>query len=326
MQGNVAKVLLLFKQYSQNMVYTLARAAYQSIKGTEAEKAEARKALAGLLTTHAMAAGVLGLPMVSTLLAAASMLGSGDDEPWDAEVALKNMLADTFGKKPAEVLTRGLSRLTPWDISGRVGLDSLIFPDIQEGLEGQRLAESVMTSALGPVAGIGVNILKGAQLMSEGHYQLGLEAMMPAVLRGHIKAIRYAEEGVRDKTGISVLDSVSAAGVAGQAMGFSPSEVRLAYEGKSAVYQKDRALNERRQELLTKAARATMDKDAEARSQAMQEIQRFNEKNPTRRITQIHVMQSVRNRERRITQAENGVYLPQNRRGALDAGRFAEVD
>lgn len=326
MQGNVAKVLLLFKQYSQNMVYTLARAAYQSIKGTEAEKAEARKALAGLLTSHAMAAGVLGLPMVSTLLAAASMLGGGDDEPWDAEVALKNMLADTFGKKPAEVLTRGLSRLTPWDISGRVGLDSLIFPDIQEGLEGQRLAESVMTSALGPVAGIGVNILKGAQLMSEGHYQLGLEAMMPAVLRGPIKAIRYAEEGVRDKTGISVLDSVSAAGVAGQAMGFSPSEVRLAYEGKSAVYKQDRALNERRQELLTKAARATMDKDAEARSQAMQEIQRFNEKNPTRRITQIHVMQSVRNRERRITQAENGVYLPQNRRGALDAGRFAEVD
>ena len=99
---------------------------------------------------HGLAAGVLGLPMVTTLLAAASMLGGDDDEPWDAQVALQNMLADTFGQKPAEVLAHGLSRLTPWDISGRVGLDKLIFPDVQEGLEGQRLAESAMTASLGP--------------------------------------------------------------------------------------------------------------------------------------------------------------------------------
>ncbi|QNN55765.1 hypothetical protein H9K76_14220 [Diaphorobacter ruginosibacter] len=54
----------------------------------------ARKTLAGLLTTHAMAAGVLGLPMVTMMLAAASMLGGDDDEPWDAQVALQNLLAD----------------------------------------------------------------------------------------------------------------------------------------------------------------------------------------------------------------------------------------
>jgi len=27
--------------------------------------------------------------------------------------------AETLGQKPAEVLAHGLSRLTPWDISGR---------------------------------------------------------------------------------------------------------------------------------------------------------------------------------------------------------------
>ncbi len=63
--------------------------------------------------------------MVTTLLAAASMLGGDDDEPWDAKVALQNLLADTFGQKPAEVLAHGLSRLTPWDILGRAGLDKL---------------------------------------------------------------------------------------------------------------------------------------------------------------------------------------------------------
>ena len=33
-------------------------------------------------------------------------------------------------------------------------------------------------------------------------------------------------------------------------------------------------------------------------------------KNPTRRITNQHILQSVKNRKRRIAGAENGVYLP----------------
>lgn len=327
MQGNVAKVVLLFKQYGQNMVYTLARNAQQAIKAETPEaRAQARKALAGLLVTHASAAGVLGLPMVTTLLAAASMIGGDDDEPWDAQVALQNMLADTFGQKTAEVMSRGLSRLTPWDISGRVGLDKLIFPDIQEGLEGQRLGESAMAAALGPVAGIGINVLKGLQDISRGQYERGLESMMPAALRGPIKSMRYQTEGVQDKTGIVIKDEVSAAGVAGQFLGFSPSEVRQATEGKSAVYQQDRALGDRRQELMNKAARATMDKDAGARTEVMQEIAQFNQKHPARRITPLNVLQSVRNRQKRIDQADGGVYLPKNRRDAMEAGRFAAAE
>ena len=254
------------------------------------------------------------------------MIGGDDDEPWDAKVALQNMLADTFGQKPAEVLAHCLSRLTPWDISGRVGLDRLIFPDVQEGLEGQRLAESAMAAALGPVAGIGVNMLKGAQHMSEGRYALGLEAMLPSALRGPVKAIRYANEGVQDKSGISILDEVSPAAVAGQALGFSPSQARNAQEGKSAVMAHDRALGERRQELLTKAARAAMAKDAEALAEARKEIAGFNEKNPGRRITPLNITQSVRNRQKRIDQSQDGVYLPKNRRDAMEAGRFALGD
>lgn len=78
MMGNVAKVVFLFKQYSQNILYALGRNAYLAFKGDK----EARKTLAGLLVSHAMASGILGLPFVSALLAVASMLGSDDDDPW----------------------------------------------------------------------------------------------------------------------------------------------------------------------------------------------------------------------------------------------------
>lgn len=324
MQGNWQKVLLLFKQYSQNMVYTFVRNAQQSLKGATPEvRAQARKTLAGLLTSHAMAAGVLGLPMVTTLLAAASMLGGDDDEPWDAQVALQNMLADAFGQKPAEVLSHGLSRLTPWDISGRVGLDKLIFPDVQEGLEGQRLGEAAMTAALGPVAAIAVNGLKGLQDMSHGQYQRGLESMMPTALRGPLKTWRYYNEGVKDKSGVVIQDQVDAAALAGQFAGFSPSETRNAFEGKSAVIAHDRALMTRRRTLVEQFAMAAMAKDEEGKADARAAIAKFNDKNPERRIQPMQLAQSVRNREKRIREAEDGVYLPRKRRDALDVGRFA---
>ena len=63
--------------------------------------------------------------------------------------------------------------------------------------------------------------------------------------------------------------------------------------------------------------------DEEAKAEAREEIERFNQKNPTRRITPLNVLQSVRNRQKRIDQAEGGVYLPKNRRDAMEAGRFA---
>ena len=327
MQGNVARVVLLFKQYGQNMVYTLMRKAHQSLKGASPqERAQARKALGGLLAMHGLAAGALGLPMVTTLLAAASMLGGDDDEPWDAQVALQNMLADTFGQKPAEVMAHGLSRLTPWDISGRVGLDKLIFPDMQEGLEGQRLGESAMAAALGPVAGIGINVLKGLQDMGDGRYLRGLEAMAPSVLRGPLKSMRYYNEGVRDKSGIVVQDEVGAAELLGQAAGFSLSSVRNSFEGKSAVVQHDRALLARRRALVEQFAMAAMAGDEEGKAEAREAMAKFNEKNPNRRIQPMQLAQSVNMRQKRIREAQEGVYLPSKRRDALEAGRFAVPD
>jgi hypothetical protein len=327
MQGNTARVILLFKQYAQNMVYMLSRQAYLAMKGQNpAERAQARKALGGLLATHASAAGVLGLPLVSTLLAAASMLGSDDDEPWDAEVALRNMLADAVGDQAADVLARGMSRLTPWDISGRVGLDKLILPDIQEGLEGQQLGESAMAAALGPVAGIGISLLKGLQEISDGNWARGMEAMAPSVLRGPARAVRYASEGAIDRTGKPIVEDVGGFGIAGQALGFSPSEVRLATEAKSAVHQADARLAKRRAVLMRHYSMAVIAGDQDGANDAREDIKAFNEKNPKRRINPMQMAQSVRTRRKQIAESQGGVYLPKTRRDAMEAGRFGMVN
>ncbi len=325
MQGNVAKVLLLFKQFGQNMVYTLARQTYQSLKGeTEAERKEARKSLGAILAMHATFAGTLGLPMVGMLLSVASWMGGDDDEPWDAEVALRNYLAEAFGPTISNLLMKGAPRaLTPIDLSGRVGINNMLLPDVQEGLEGKRWAESAMAGALGPVAGIGTNLVKGGQDITEGQTLRGIETMLPVFLKNFAKTYRYADEGVQDKTGVSIMDEVSSMDLLVQGMGFSPSDVRTANEGKTAIYQLNRKLNERRSRLMTLWSRAKMMDDQQEMGEIWEEIQGFNDKNPSRRITRINLNQSYRNRQRRIDRAEDGIYLSRNRQDAREAGYFA---
>ena len=176
---------------------------------------------------------------------------------------------------------------------------------------------------LGPVVGIGVNAARAAQKMGDGDYGRALEDLLPTALRNPIKAVRFASEGAKDRTGVAIKDEVGSAGVLGQAIGFPPSEVRLAQEGKSAVMDADRRLNERRAQLMGQFAKAAMTQDAEGMREADAAIARFNEKNPGRRITAPQKWQSVRRREQRIREAENGVYLPHKRRDVMQAGAFA---
>lgn len=324
MQGNVAKVLLLFKQFGQNMIYTLARQTYESIKGeTDAQRKEARKSLGAILAMHATFAGVLGLPMVGMLLSLASWAGGDDDDPWDAEVALRNYLAEAFNPTISNMLMKGASRSVGIDLSSRVGINNLLLPDIQEGLEGKKWWDSASAAVLGPVGGIGANIAKGAQEISEGHNLRGLESMLPVFLKNFAKAYRYGDEGVQDKTGVSIMDEVSSMDLLVQGMGFSPADVRTANEGKSAIYQLNRKLNERRSRLMTLWSRAKMMDDQQEMDEIWEEIQGFNDKNPSRRITRMNLNQSYRNRQRRIDRAEDGIYLSRNRQDAREAGYFA---
>lgn len=319
MMGNVAKVAFLFKQYSQNILYALGRNAYLAFKGDK----EARKTLAGLLVSHAMASGILGLPFVSTLLAVASMLGSDDDDPWDAEAALRNMLADTFGDKAGEVMAKGFSRLTPLDVSGRLGLNQLIFPDIQDGLAGKKWAESLVVGSTGAVVGAGIGAADGVQKILDGRYMEGLESMLPVAIRNPLKAVRYATDGQVDKSGITVKDDFNLFELAGQAAGFRSSDLALKQEGKSAVYRRDRALSAARAKILSAMAKAVVEQDAAALRALRGVVAQWNRKHPERAIKSENIMSSVRNRQRRVAGAKDGIYLSDKHSDARTDGGFA---
>jgi hypothetical protein len=320
MQGSAAQVVFLFKQYSQNLIYTFARNAKLAFQGDR----QAQKTLAGLLVTHAIAAGIIGLPAVSTLLAAASMLGGSDDDPWDAEVALRRLLADLFGETAGQVLAHGITRPTPFDMSGRVGADHLIFPDIQEGLQGERSFDAFLAGLLGPVVGIGANWARALQQWGRGDSARAIETALPSVAKGPWRSIRYAEEdGAKDRNGIVVADDITGTEHAASWLGFSNGRVREAQEAKAAIYERDQALQRRRQQLMDEYARKRI-KHEDVGDQ-MAAIREFNRAHPNRIIGGLHLAQSVRNRMKHNQQAKQGLYLPAKRaKDARSAGDFAD--
>ncbi|NWK52149.1 PLxRFG domain-containing protein [Acinetobacter sp. SwsAc5] len=353
MQGNVAKVLLLFKQYAQNMLYTLVRNAHQSLYALDpADRKEAQRALAGILGMHALAAGAIGLPITgmlataSILIAKKSKLGAaafgaaalaaffgaadGDDEdPYELENVIRNWLADihpTF----ADLVFGGAPRvLTPVDLSGRVGLNNLIIPDVQEGLEGADWATAMQSALLGPVVGISTSTVKGLQQIQDGDYGRGIETMLPVVLKNAMKSYRYGSEGVLTKNNDVIHpEDVTGVELFSQAIGFSPASVRTSYEGRSAIFQYRTKLEDHRRGLMRKWVVARQNDDSDGMNKAWAEIQEFNEKvsakNPRMRINRMNLMQSYKSTERRAKDTgDGGVYLTKRQQVAEEQGGFA---
>lgn len=68
MPGNVAKTLLMFRQYSLGMTWFLARNFWQTFKGESKEvRRQAFKTLAGTLGMTAVFSGTLGLPVLGAI-------------------------------------------------------------------------------------------------------------------------------------------------------------------------------------------------------------------------------------------------------------------
>lgn len=331
MQGNVARVVMQFKQYAQNMTYLLSRAAYEAMKGETPEVRKiARRQLIGTLAATFSMAGALGLPglgMVGGLIGVAVEGLDDDDEPWEWKVEFRNLMADTFGKEIGEVISHGLPRaLMPWDIAGRVGIGELWFrSNDREGQSSREAFAADMANILGPTAGTLLGFYTASDHMARGNWSKAVESIVPKFIRDPLQSARISSEGVTSYNGEHLMD-VTAAESIGRALGFTPARVSEMYEGRNAVQNAKLAVEGRRQVLVTRAAQARIERDVDAQREVAEEIAEFNRRNPQERITGETISRSVINRMRRKQQMEDGVSLPANRERFRDEGRFASVE
>lgn len=327
MQNDAAKVILLFRQYSQNMTYMVGRSAYQSLKGESPEvRAEARKKIAGILGMVWLFAGAEGFPGASMVEFVLNSIFDDEDEPWDFRTEFHNFLADYFGENVANIILTGpMNQITGADIHSRVSLDELWIREPYRDLEAQKAVEYYLLQlGFGPMGSIVANAGRGADFMREGKVWRGIEAMTPKAIRDAMKAMRYANEGVLNLRGDQVVDDISAWDIFLQGSGFSPADVTKQYDVNSAIRDYQYRLRDRRQLLINRWWLAHSAGDTEGAREALEAMARFSRKNPGMKIDRDTLYRSARMRRRRSAESQGGVHLRKSERYLRDRVRFGD--
>lgn len=337
MRGPWARVAFQFKQYSQAITYLLARSAHQAFKGASPEvKREARAQLGGILAMQFLFAGAKGLPIVGLGLWAVQLVAAAlgdDDEPFEWEGEVRQALveaAKSAGASDHVAQTLGrfawkgaIDAFTPWSIANRLSMSELWVRDPDKELEGKDLSLFLYKTIGGPMAGLGENIVNGLRLIKDGEIERGLEKMMPVAVANLMKAARYATEGAKTLRGDPLLREVTPLEIAGQAVGLSPSRLSERYDENTFTQNVNDKLSKRRQEILDKIGDAALEGDRERLNEGVEEAQRFGLKNPTYGINRQNVRQSVRMRQKRTAETEDGLYLPRRAWGLRGRYDFA---
>lgn len=297
MHSNTGKALLVFRNYSLNMLADLAYTAYEMINPrNKQERREARTQMLGLGATLAFNAGIRGLPLYGLLMAIAGMFSDDGDDP---EVELKKTMLQYFPKQMVGIMMDGVpGYLSGVELSGRIGFGDLWFRSDDMDREGDAQFLYWLQQVLGASAGIPYNWYRGVSQINDGYTWRGIETMVPKAIKDPMKAWRYYNEGVSTKNGDPIVDDVGGWNIFKQAMGFTPAKVTEQYKMNSYNMNKQKAITEERSKLLGDFYKAWKSGDEKKVDQITDKMREYSEKYPEMRIDGGTVRSSLARREK----------------------------
>ena len=317
MQHPVARVILQFKQFPQQMTFFLVTNAWNSIftgKLTKAEKREARARFVGIMGTSAIMTGVTGLWNFSTVASIIEAvfnygLDSDDEDRLDFELAFMNWAVNTLGKEAGMLLGRGAFNALGYDFASKLKLDGMWIPDSRQNLDAQTALNDTITKTLGPFVGILQQGARAYDLFKTGHGDRALEAMMPAFIRQPMVAYRYSKEGATNMAGDKIVDEFSPFDLAMQSLGFRTSE--LAERQYFNITKKGQAegITKKRTEALNLFGLYFMTNDSDGVEKALDQIIKFNAKHPTAAIDVDGIISSIEKKLEKSAKTDQGLYI-----------------
>ena len=209
-------------------------------------------------------------------------------------------LAKTFGldEKSAEILMSSIysgpvSALTGADFSSSVRIelpfqkalpfDSIFFSnDFPDVSDRNAFESAVFHLASGPAGGLITQMQSGLSDMYKGDFVRGAEQMLPAVVRGPVRAYRFATEGSLTREGAEIKNRewFTTGMLLQQAGGFNVTELselqRMTFQLKTAA----KAIEADRTKVYDKFDRAIRSRNEKAMKEAQEALRDFNEENP----------------------------------------------
>ena len=310
MRHDSVKLITQFKQYSQNMIYTLGRGVYQSMAlgaTTQEEKIIARKQTAGILALHFAMGGVIGAPLIDLVFSAIDF--ADDDELSDAKNEFKDYMHNEYGLL-GDMITRGsVNATTNVNIGSRVALNSLLFRTPDRELTAGEQIQNYAQELAGPLVALGARIPYAAKLASDGDYTKAIEKVVPKFVSDPIKAVRYSTEGVTNGSGNEIMSAndFTINQAIFQAIGFSSDTLARHYEERGAEVRMLKRISNSRSKLMKDAYKAIS--EGENFDDVLNDISEFNSKYPQHAITKKSLKASVAARMRNNEHTVNGVRL-----------------
>jgi hypothetical protein len=316
-QHPVARIVLQFKQFPQQMTFFLAHNLINSIKGQTPEvRREARARFVGTMGMAGIMGGVTGLwgfsTVASVVNAVFNAMGDDDDElPFDFELAFANWAAETFGSQVGMAVTRGIpNAVTNLDIGNRVKLDDMWFPDSRKNQDQADALQSFLIETLGPTVGLGVNAARAIDLWNQGHGDRAIEAVSPSFVKNLLVAGRIGREGgATTLSGELLTENDSPFTIMMQGLGLRSAELAERQYYNITVKGEEQAILKQRQNLLNYYGLTFMANEVDANQEAFEKIMEFNRKHPTVAIPADSIISSITNRFKKSAQTNYGMYI-----------------
>jgi hypothetical protein len=199
------RLVFMFQQYRQHMLYWWANTIKDAVKGaTPEERSQARKAALLMATTQGLFAGAMGLPFIGAVATVANLLGGGSagEEPFDFERWLQEAaIGITGSQKAADLLTKGAFAALGADVSKRIGQADLL-PFLNTGSaryqrDFQDKTRAYLFDMLGPLGSMALGAARAVDAFSQGDTLKGLAAVAPKFAADVIRTYDQQTNGLR---------------------------------------------------------------------------------------------------------------------------------
>jgi hypothetical protein len=203
----------------------------------------------------------------------------------NTKLAKREFFAKLLGEGGARFIMSGASGMPgmPIDVAGRLGLGNLI-PGT--GLFTKKADHTMdVVELAGPAGSFAKQVFTAADKISQGEVMGAGQALLPVAAANAVKAIDMASTGMyRDTRGRKVIDT-DGIDATMKAIGFQPNDVARVQNATRDV-QEMVALNKMREaEIADKWARGIFEQNPKLAEEARAELARWNENNPTSRIS-----------------------------------------
>jgi predicted membrane protein len=287
------QAITMFKMYMVAMMQLTGTLFYDTVSnnGQSAEsRARAAAALAGVMLSHTVGAGILGGVMIEPLRALRYLwnaLFGDDDEYQDLDNATNRWLATIIDDPNIrEAIAYGLPTMAGYNLSGRLGLDRMLFYNPPDFSTRTKAAASVAEILVGPMGKWAIDhVVEATDYWQEGKPLQAINALIPVRMwQSAVSAIQLASKGVTTKAGREVVPAseFSAADIGMKMAGFRTNEETRVSENARVTYEFRNWKSVRVRHLVNAYLNA---EDAAAKAEAVAAIRRFNLKNPRAPIT-----------------------------------------